>query len=148
MPRPNPLLVPEEKDKKPRLVVNKKGLTTKQALFIKAYVTNGHSGVQAAITAGYSKKSAYEIASENLRKPQIVQEKDRLMSILADSVGLSAEFILKRLKDCTLLDPEENGTTVMKAIELAGKHHSLFTEKSEVTVKNTHEDWLENIKDE
>jgi Phage terminase, small subunit len=147
MPRPNPLLVPKDKDKKPRLIVNKKGLTPKQALFVKAYVSNGHNGTQAAITAGYSKKCAQEIASENLSKPLIAQEKDRLMSKLADSVGLSAEYILKRLKEVTYLDAEENGVTVMKALELAGKHHSLFTEKSEVTVKG-HEDWLENIKDE
>lgn len=147
MPRPNPLLVPDEKPKKPRLVVNKKGLTPKQALFIKAYVSNGHNGARAAITAGYSKKTAKEMACENLTKPHIVQEKDRLMSKLADSVGLSAEYVLKKLKDITQLNPEENGNTVMKAIELAGKHHSLFTEKSEVTVKG-HEDWLQDIKDE
>lgn len=148
MPRPNPLLVPDEKDKKPNLIVNKKGLTAKQAIFVKAYVSNGHNGTQAAIKAGYSKKTAAAMATENLRKPYIAQEKDRLMSKLADSVGLSAEYILKRLKEVTHLDPEENGVTVMKALELAGKHHSLFTEKSEVTVKANHEDWLENIKDE
>lgn len=147
MPRPNPMLIPDEKIKKPRLVVNKKGLTPKQALFIKAYVSNGHNGTKAAIAAGYSKSTAKEMAYENLTKPHIAQEKDRLMSKLADSIGLSAEFTLKKLKDCMSLDPEENGNTVLKAIELSGKHHSLFTEKSEVTVKS-HEDWLENIKDE
>jgi|ERR1043166_7377595 phage terminase small subunit len=147
MPRPNPLLTPDFERKKPRLVVSKNGLTPKQARFVSEYVANGNNGTQAAIAAGYSKNTAFVIASENLRKPKIVQEKDRLMSKLADEVGLTASYVMKRLKDCTNLDESEKGQTVLKALELAGKHHGLFTEKTELTVK-THEDWLDDIKDE
>ena len=42
-------------------------LTLKQLAFVKAYLANRGNGTQAAIEAGYSKKSAHAIASENLR---------------------------------------------------------------------------------
>lgn len=145
MSRPNSMLDPGER-KLPKLKVNKKGLTSKQAIFVQEYVIN-KNGTQAAIAAGYSKKTAKQMACENLTKPYIVQEKDRLMSKLADEAGLTALHTLKKLKECVDLDPTECGQTVMKALELAGKHHGLFVDKSEVTVKS-HEDWLEEIKDE
>jgi phage terminase small subunit len=46
-------------------------LTTKQQRFVDAYVANPN-GARAAIQAGYSAKTARAIASENLRKPEIV----------------------------------------------------------------------------
>ncbi len=46
-------------------------LTPKQARFVAEYAKD-HNGTQAAIRAGYSENTAYAIASENLRKPEIV----------------------------------------------------------------------------
>jgi phage terminase small subunit len=51
--------------------VAEKKLTLKQEAFVQEYLKNGHNGTQAAISAGYSKKSAHAIAEENLRKPEI-----------------------------------------------------------------------------
>lgn len=50
-----------------------KTLTVKQRLFIKEYLID-FNGTQAAIRAGYSKKTAQQVASENLSKPLIMQE--------------------------------------------------------------------------
>lgn len=146
MPRPNPLEIPGKR-KKIRIDVKKEGLTGKQQAFIREYVSNGNNGTQAAIAAGYSKNCARQIAAENLAKPYIAQEKDRLMSKIADEAGCTKEFVMKRLKDCASLSEDEKGQTVLKALELIGKHHGLFTEKTELTVKS-HEDWLDDIKDE
>ena len=46
-------------------------LTKKQQTFVTAYLSNGFNATKAAIEAGYSRKSAYSIGSENLRKPEI-----------------------------------------------------------------------------
>lgn len=46
-------------------------LTPKQKAFADEYIRNGGNATQAAITAGYSKKSAKSIATENLSKPAI-----------------------------------------------------------------------------
>jgi phage terminase small subunit len=48
-------------------------LTAKQAQFIDEYMVS-LNGTQAAIRAGYSRKTARAIASENLRKPEIAAE--------------------------------------------------------------------------
>jgi len=48
-------------------------LTGRQSLFAKHY-SMGKSGKKAAILAGYSAKSAEVIASENLRKPEILKK--------------------------------------------------------------------------
>lgn len=124
-----------------------KDLRPKQAKFVTEYVSNGNNGKKAAIDAGYSENSAYEIASENLRKPQIVQAKDRIMSAMAEKVGLTPEKVFGRLQSCMALDEEKHGSTVLKACELVGKHFKLFTDKTEteVTVKS-HEDWLDELK--
>ena len=146
MPRPNPMLVPEKR-KKPRIVVRKEGLTGKQQAFIREYLTNGYNGTKAAIAAGYSKRSAKEIAVENLTKPLIVKEKDRLMSKIADECGCTKELVFNKLKEATTLDMDSKGSIVLKALELIGKHHGLFTDKAEISVKS-HEDWLDDMKDE
>lgn len=46
-------------------------MTPKQRLFVEHYVGNGFNATDAAIKAGYSKKTAYAIGEENLRKPEI-----------------------------------------------------------------------------
>lgn len=124
-----------------------KGLTSKQARFVIGYVANGNNGTKAALYAGYSEKTAYHTAYENLSKPQIVQAKDKIMSAIAESIGLTPEKVLGKVQLCMALDEERHGSTVLKACELAGKHLKLFTDKTEteVTVKS-HEDWLDEIK--
>jgi phage terminase small subunit len=46
-------------------------MTPKQTLFVAEYLANGLNATQAAISAGYSEKSAASIGEENLRKPEI-----------------------------------------------------------------------------
>jgi phage terminase small subunit len=58
-----------------------KKLTEKERLFCSFYVTY-HNASRAAIEAGYSEKTAYEIGSQNLRKLHIIAEIDRLSSDL------------------------------------------------------------------
>ena len=51
-------------------------LTAKQAQFVNEYMVS-LNGTQAAIRAGYSRRTARAIASENLRKPEIAAEIER-----------------------------------------------------------------------
>lgn len=46
-------------------------LTFKQDKFVKAYLLNGGNATQAAIEAGYSKKTANEQGAQNLAKLSI-----------------------------------------------------------------------------
>ena len=47
-------------------------MTERQRRFVDEYlILKGRNGTQAAINAGYSPKTAYSIACENLKKPEI-----------------------------------------------------------------------------
>lgn len=119
-------------------------LTAKQALFCKEYIIDLNA-TAAARRAGYSVKTANEIGSENLTKPSVKAEIDRLMKKRTDKVEITAEDVLKDILD-TRLACEDNmllktefgvrldSTAINgrnKANELLGKHLKLFTDKVE-----------------
>jgi|SRR3989344_1760445 len=70
-----------------------RNLTNRQDLFAKHYAM-GKSGKQSAVLAGYSARSAETIASENLRKPEVLKKVEAILN----SAGLSDEALAKRLQ--------------------------------------------------
>lgn len=68
--------------------------SNKQKVFIEEYLKD-FNATQAAIRAGYSKKTAYAIGHENLRKPEIA---DAIQERL-NELYMSADEALKRLAD-------------------------------------------------
>ena len=71
-------------------------LTGRQSLFAKHY-SMGKSGKKAAILAGYSAKSAEVIASENLRKPEILKKVEAILDLAGLSDGALAERLRKAI---------------------------------------------------
>lgn len=69
------------------------GLTNKQQAFVEAYLANGFNATKAAITAGYSEKTARSIGAENLTKPDISDTVKQRMAELC----MSADEALMRL---------------------------------------------------
>lgn len=67
-------------------------LTSRQNLFISEYLACWNA-TQAAIAAGYSKRTAYSIGQENLKKPEIKVEIEKRLSESA----MSANEVLARL---------------------------------------------------
>ncbi len=79
-------------------------MTSKQKAFVTELVTNPKtSGTQAAIKAGYSPKTAAVIASENLKKPQIMayltKFSDKAEQGLMETVEASKKFALQGGRD-------------------------------------------------
>jgi hypothetical protein len=71
-------------------------LTGKQQAFADYYVGEARfHGTKAAVMAGYSEKTAYSIASENLRKPEI----QRYIDARLQELTLGANEVLARLTD-------------------------------------------------
>lgn len=62
------------------------------------------NGLQAAIRAGYSKKTAGSIASENLKKPEIIKEIQRAIDKRSKALKIDSEYVLKRLVEIDQLD--------------------------------------------
>lgn len=75
-------------------VAKEKKLTEKEKVFIIEYL-KCFNGAQAARNAGYSERSIYSIAYENLRKPEIRKEIDARLK----EVRMSSDEVLARLSD-------------------------------------------------
>lgn len=108
-------------------------LTPKQEAFCREYLID-LNGTQAAIRAGYSKKTAREMAVENLSKPPIAKKLAELQAKIAAKTELSAEYVLNGLlENHRMATLEKKFSDSNKALELLGKHLSLFTEKVDHT---------------
>jgi len=101
-------------------------ITAKQDAFVKAYILNPNAK-QAAITAGYSEKTARFIGSENLTKPNIVA------AIKVHQLKCESEFIcskndklkvLESIMDSCKEPDHRNGVINATAVISAIKEHN------------------------
>lgn len=81
-------------------------LTPKQAAFCAEYLIDLNA-TQAAIRAGYSEKTARSVGAENLTKPDIQAEVQRMMTARASKVEVTAERVLQELKLMAFYDPAD-----------------------------------------
>lgn len=121
-------------------------LTLKQERFIQEYLIDLNA-TQAAIRAGYSKKTASAIGLENLRKPRIKQAIDEKLKQIDDEKTADAkeirEFwtrVMRGEEKDTVLRYDNEGHQVeteidvsmkdrIRASELMGKSYAMFTDK-------------------
>ena len=137
-------------------------LTMKQKRFADEYLISGNAK-QAAIKAGYSRKSSYSIGEENLRKPELLSYiEERLQYIESESIAKQEE-ILKYLtsvmrgeqKEAILIGMgdgvqeityiEVSAKERIRAAELLGKRYRLWVEKQEINTTVHVNPILENI---
>jgi len=78
-------------------------LTAKQTRFVAEYVVDLNA-TQAAIRAGYSRKSAEQQGYENLRKPEIAQAITAGKAQQLETAELSAALMLEELRRLALVD--------------------------------------------
>lgn len=72
------------------------GLTAKQQMFVQEYLVDLNA-TQAAIRAGYSKKTAAFIGAENLKKPKIAAHVEAAMAERSLRTEITADNVLKEL---------------------------------------------------
>ena len=133
-------------------------LTEKQKRFCDEYLIDLNA-TQAAIRAGYSKKTAFIIANENLKKPYIKGYIDERLKQLEDKRIAKADEVLKYLTSVMRNEVKEEVVVVEgkgdgcssartikkdmsakdrnKAAELLGKRYRLFVDKVEADVNQT-----------
>jgi phage terminase small subunit len=90
-------------NKKGKLMKMIKTLTPKQQLFIIEYLKD-FNATQAAVRAGYSKKTAYSIGEENLKKPEIRKAITEKMEKRAQRLNVDADDVLRRLVEIDQMD--------------------------------------------
>ena len=79
-------------------------LRPRQQRFVAEYMVDLNA-TQAAIRAGYSKRTAKSVGHENLTKPDIAAAIETGQKVIAEGVGLSADWVVQRLMeivDCTM----------------------------------------------
>lgn len=130
---------------------NEKKLTVKQQRFADYYIELGN-GTEAAIKAGYSKRSARGMAAENLAKPLIkeyidkimaskdaerIANQDEILSFLTsvmrgqvrEQIPLLSGDGYQSLTDLDETSPKDR----IRAAELLGKRYALWTDKKDIT---------------
>ena len=89
-----------------------KKLTDKQARFVNEYLIDLNA-TQAAIRAGYSKKTSYSIGQENLNKPEIQGAVQEAMEKRSKRTEITQEMVVQELARIAFLDIrqafDENG---------------------------------------
>lgn len=128
-------------------------LSEKHELFVREYMVDLNA-TQAAIRSGYSEKTAKQQGSRLLTNVAIRTRIEELQGMRAEKLELDADWVLQRLMAisdrCMKAEPvmiwdreeramvesgeymfDSNGAN--KAVELIGKHLSMFKDKLEVT---------------
>ena len=137
------------------MIVAEKKMTAKQQMFCDEYLIDLNA-TQAAIRAGYSKKTAYSIGQENLNKPEIreyikkrlaekekelIADQDEVLKYLTSVLrgkSQSEVVVVENIGDFTsearLLQKAPDEKERLKAAELLGKRYNLFSDKMKVDV--------------
>ena len=89
--------------KKAQRKKTQKTLTDKQIRFCEEYVIDNNA-TQAAIRAGYSEKTAYSIANQNLKKLEIQKQILKLQKEAAKTAEITRDDLLTELKKIGFAD--------------------------------------------
>ena len=129
-------------------------MNDKQRHFADEYIISGNA-TDAAIKAGYAKRSAGQIGEQNLKKLEIKKYIDERLAQLASEKIATQEEVLSYLtsvmrgetQEQTLCSIGELGQEIIdidvgakdriKAAELLGKRHRLWTDKVEADISGT-----------
>ena len=107
-------------------------MTEKQKLFCDEYLISLNA-TQAAINAGYSKKTAYSIGNENLKKPEICEYIQKKLNEKEDALIAKQDEVLKRLTRILRREEEDSVVTVCK------KHKSYYDDTGKKVIDDTEE---------
>lgn len=122
-------------------------LKGKQKAFVNEYMIDLNS-TQAAIRAGYSKKTAGIIGFENLRKPKIQEAIQEAIKKRTERTEITADWVLKNLVEIVgrcmqevpvidrytekLGDFTFNASGANKALEQIGRHTGGFAQEHQI----------------
>jgi phage terminase small subunit len=107
-------------------------VTPKQARFVEEYLTDLNA-TQAAIRAGYSKKTAEQLGYQLLHKTSVAEAIEKARAKLSEKTEITQEYVLRRLKrEAELEGDGASHSARVSALEKLGKHLKMFTDVSEI----------------
>lgn len=106
-------------------------LTRRQRCFVDEYLVD-LNGTQAAIRAGYSKRTANEQAARLLANVSVAQAVAEGMSKRSERTGVTQDWVIERLKREALLDGDgATHSARVQALTAIGKHLGMFKDQIE-----------------
>lgn len=128
-------------------------LTVKQQRFVEEYQID-FNATQAAMRAGYSKKTAVKIGSENLTKPDIQKAIQEAMRKISERTEITQDEVVRELKKVAMKEASDMSESELKygnklkALELLGKHLGMFDKKEHVEEETPDDGFLSALKGE
>ena len=111
-------------------------LTAKQQAFCEHYVANGFNATQAAISAGYSEKTAYIIGHENLSKPKIEEYIAKFKQKASNRALVTVEDVVAGLlKEADSIEEDSSPTARISAWKALSDYTGGFDANK---IKNEH----------
>jgi phage terminase small subunit len=113
-------------------------LTAKQQLFVKEYLVDLNA-TQAAIRAGYSKKTANRIGGQLLVKTCIANALQKAIEERNRRVEVNQDFVVAALVETVerclnrIGNDDFSPSGANRALELLGKHLGMFVDRTEIT---------------
>ena len=110
-------------------------MTSKQKKFCDEYLID-HNATQAAIRAGYSKKTAYSMGCENLKKPEIkkyIKERQKKASATAEITMDKVIKALERIGFAEIKLEDVRPKDAIKALEVIARLLGLEHEDDDIT---------------
>lgn len=92
---------------KPAQSTPKMTVAERRTAFIEAYLQNGGNATQAALAAGFSKKSAYSTGGKLVRHPQVRALIDARQEELRKKHELTTDSVLNNLRQTLQFDPRK-----------------------------------------
>ena len=122
--------------KKRRVVPKKRQLTLKQKRFIEEFLVDLNA-TQAAIRAGYSKKTAYAIGDQILKKPHIAAIIKKATDKLSKDTKVTQEMVINGLlKEATRVGDGASHSARVQAWGYLGKHFGAFIDRRLLGIRN------------
>ena len=107
-------------------------LTPKQEAFVREYLIDLNA-TQAAIRAGYSKKTAKSVGCENLTKPDVAEAVAKAQAERAQKCEISALWVLNEAKATYMAAREvDKLSEAVSALKLIGSHVDIQAFKDRV----------------
>jgi len=98
-------LVSEARDEYDTPAEARSSVEQRRILFVESYIANGGNATQAAISAGYSEKTAQEQSSRLLSNVIVSQMIAKRQQELADKYALTTDSVIRALGNIVHLDP-------------------------------------------
>ena len=124
-------------------------MTAKQQAFCEAYVANGFNALQAAVSAGYSEKTARAIGCENLTKPDIAEYIAKFKEESTERALVTVEDVVNGLlHEAKGLGEDTSTSARVAAYKALSDYTGGFdsNKNHNVNIETTHEEWLDSLK--